>query len=119
MLRAFTASLALIIAVPNAAFAFERISDRNAFVDAVGGKDLRISLYGLTLNVEPDGTIEGKAMGWDISGSWSWENGFFCRDMDWSGRSIEYNCQLVERDGDRIRFTVDQGAGDDAVLRIR
>jgi len=119
MFRPFVCSIALAIALPSAAVAFDRISDRDAFMSAVAGKDLKIGLYGLTLNVQPDGTIVGKAMGWDISGSWSWENGYFCRDMDWSGTSIEYNCQLVELDGDRIRFTVDQGAGDDAVLRIR
>ncbi len=111
-------ALALFASATTAA-AFERISERSSFMDAVGGKDLRISLYGLTLNVLDNGQITGRAVGYDITGSWSWENGYFCRDMDWSGYPIEYNCQLVEVDGDRIRFTVDQGAGDDAVLRIR
>jgi len=103
----------------SAVAAFDRISDRGSFMEAVGGKDLRIGIYGLTLNVLDNGVISGRAVGYDITGSWSWEDGFFCRDMDWSGYPIEYNCQLVEVDGDRIRFTVDQGAGDDAVLRIR
>lgn len=101
------------------AAAFERIADKDAFVATVGGKDLRIGLYGLTLNVREDGVIEGRAAGWDISGTWEWQDGYFCRTMDWSGYPIEYNCQLVEVDGDRIRFTVDQGSGYDAVLRIR
>ena len=110
--------LMLFVAAPAAA-AFDRISDRSTFMETVGGKDLRIGIYGLTLNVLDNGQITGRAVGYDITGSWSWENGYFCRDMDWSGYPIEYNCQLVEVDGDRIRFTVDQGAGDDAVLRIR
>ena len=104
---------------PATAHAFERISDRAVFVSTVDGKDLNIALYGLTLNVRSDGTITGRAGGWDVTGTWSWENGYFCRDMDWSGYPIEYNCQLVEVRGDRIRFTVDQGAGEDAVFRIR
>ncbi|SLN36064.1 dihydrodipicolinate reductase [Pseudooctadecabacter jejudonensis] len=119
MLRALTLSLAAIVALPAAASAFERITDRSTFMETVGGKDLRIALYGLTINVLDSGAITGRAAGWDLTGSWSWENGYFCRDMDWSGYPIEYNCQLVEVNGDRIRFTVDQGAGDDAVLRIR
>lgn len=119
MFRYLACFLALTVSTPTAAVAFERVVEREAFVAAVAGKDLRIGVYGLTLNVQPDGTIQGKAMGWDISGSWAWEDGYFCRDMDWSGTAIEYNCQLVELDGDRIRFTVDQGAGEDAVLRIR
>ncbi len=119
MLRLIVLTLSLFIALPAAAQAFDRISDRTTFVNTVDGKDLNIGLYGLTLNVRADGTISGRAVGWDVTGAWSWEDGYFCRDMDWSGYAIEYNCQLVEVNGDRIRFTVDQGAGDDAVLRIR
>lgn len=119
MLRALTLALALTAMLPGVAHAFERISDRATFLSVVDGKELRIALYGLSLNVRSDGAITGRAAGWDITGSWRWENGYFCRDMDWSGYAIDYNCQLVEVSGDRIRFTVDQGAGDDAVLRIR
>lgn len=119
MLRAFITALTLCVTLPTVAHAYERISDRADFLSTVEGKDLKIALYGLTLNVRGDGTITGRAVGWDITGSWSWQDGYFCRDMDWSGYAIDYNCQLVEVAGDRIRFTVDQGAGDDAVLRIR
>lgn len=119
MFRILAAATALSLVFPMAAAAFERISDRDAFISTVGNKDLKIALYGLTLNVRDNGTITGRAAGWDITGSWAWEDGYFCRDMDWSGYPIDYNCQLVELDGDRIRFTVDRGAGDDAVLRIR
>lgn len=119
MFRALALTLTALLALPATAHAYDRISDRATFVDTVDGRDLKIALYGLTLNVRENGTISGRAAGWDIVGSWTWENGYFCRDMDWSGYPIEYNCQLVEVNGDRIRFTVDQGAGDDAVLRIR
>lgn len=119
MFRCIFAFCTLLAAVPTGAAAFERIENRTRFMEAVEGRDLKIPLYGLTLQVRSNGTIDGRAMGSDITGSWSWENGYFCRDMDWSGTPIEYNCQLVELDGDRIRFTVDQGAGENAVLRIR
>lgn len=119
MFRKIALFLAVMIAAPATAQAFERITDRAAFMAVVGGKDLRIALYGLTLNLLDNGTITGRAVGYGITGSWVWDNGYFCRDMDWSGYAIENNCQLVEVNGDRIRFTVDRGAGDDAVLRIR
>jgi len=119
MFRRLALIFAVLIAAPVTASAYERITDRSAFMTAVGGKDLRIALYGLTLNLLDNGSISGRAAGYDITGSWAWEDGYFCRDMDWSGYPIEYNCQLVELNGDRIRFTVDRGAGDDAVLRIR
>ena len=111
-------SVLFLMTLPVAAQAFDRISDRSTFMQTVGGKELRIALYGLTLNVKDDGTITGRAVGAGITGTWSWQDGYFCRVMDWSGYAIDYNCQLVEVDGDLIRFTVDQGAGDDAVLRI-
>jgi hypothetical protein len=119
MFRFFTMFIALCVTLPVSAQAFERISDRALFVNIVDGRDLKIALYALTLNVGADGTIVGRAAGWGITGSWVWEDGYFCRDMDWSGTEIDYNCQLVEVNGNRIRFTTDQGSGDDAVLRIR
>ena len=119
MKRLFALTLVALATFPAMAHAFERVSDRATFMQAVGGQELRIGLYNLTINVLDDGNITGSALGWDITGTWNWRDGYFCREMDWSGTAIDYNCQLVELDGDRIRFTVDQGAGDDAVFRIR
>ncbi|HMS95297.1 MAG TPA: hypothetical protein PKA03_08770 [Tabrizicola sp.] len=70
--------------------------------------------------VRPGGVIEGSALGWTITGTWDWRDGYFCREMDWSGTEITYNCQLVEaRNGEAVRFTVDQGAGESATFRLR
>lgn len=99
--------------------AYERISTREDFVAAVQDRDLRIGLLGITLNVKPDGTITGDAMGWPVTGTWEWQDGFFCREMDWSGTPIEFNCQLVEKRGESIRFTVDKGEGDSARFALR
>lgn len=108
-----------LMALPSRAEGFERIATREVFVAAVEGRDLRIGLLGVTLNVRPDGTITGDAMGWAVTGKWDWKDGFFCREMDWSGTPIPYNCQLVERRGDDIRFTVDKGKGDSARFALR
>lgn len=112
----------LMLAAPVAAAAneFETVSDKSAFLSLVQDRELRIGLYNLSLNVLPDGRIEGSALGWSITGSWDWQDGYFCRQMDWSGMEIDYNCQLVEAQGaEKMRFTVDQGAGDSAVFRLR
>ncbi len=99
---------------------FEVISDKKTFLQLVKDRDLRIGLYNLTLNILPNGQINGKALGWQISGTWSWKDGYFCREMDWSGYAIKPNCQLVEaRPGRDIRFTSDQGTGESATLRLR
>jgi hypothetical protein len=117
---ALVALAALAAAPPAAAEGFSRISDRNDFVEAVSGKELRMGLFGISLKVEEDGEIRGSALGWDVTGRWEWQDGYFCREMDWSGYPIPKNCQLVEaRGGEEIRFTVDRGAGDSASFKLR
>ena len=114
--------IALMLALPSAAAAegFMPVKDKNRFLDLVQDRELRIGLYNLALNVLPDGRIAGSALGWDITGKWAWKDGYFCREMDWSGMEIDYNCQLVEADGaEKLRFTVDQGKGDSATFRLR
>jgi hypothetical protein len=120
MLRAVTT--ALILASPVAAVAsdFQQVRDKGEFLSLIEERELRIGMYKLSLNVLPDGRIKGSALGWDITGSWQWQDGYFCREMDWSGMAIDYNCQLVEANGEeRLRFTVDKGTGDSATFKLR
>ena len=107
-------------ALPAFADSFQPVTEKASFVDLVQNRELRIGLYDLSINVLPDGRIAGSALGWDITGNWTWKDGYFCREMDWSGTPISYNCQLVEADGaEKMRFTVDQGKGDSATFRLR
>ncbi|MFT7105605.1 MAG: hypothetical protein ACJAVT_000119 [Yoonia sp.] len=116
-------ALALIIAMtaaPALADGYAPVKDKETFTSLIQGKELRSLLYGVRLNVMEGGTIAGFAIAWDIEGTWSWRDGYFCREMSWGGDPIAYNCQLVEaRGNDRIRFTVDQGAGDSASFRLQ
>lgn len=109
------AALSLIAALPAAAF--ERVTDPNTFAQAVVGRDL--SRLGIRLRVLPDGRIEGRALGWGVTGDWRWAEGFFCRTMDWSGTEIPFNCMVVLANGRSVRFIADRGAGDFADFRIR
>ena len=95
------------------------MKDQATFLSLVDGKLLRNRLYGVRLNVFGNGQIQGEAVGWGITGTWSWQDGYFCREMNWGGDTIPYNCQLVEIRGNSIRFTVDRGAGDSAAFRIQ
>ncbi len=116
----FIALATVAAALPAAAESFSRISDRSAFVQTVQDKELRLGMFGVSLKVEEDGEIRGSALGWDIIGTWEWQDGYFCREMDWSGYPIPQNCQLVEAKGsEEIRFTVDKGAGDSASFKLR
>ena len=113
-----TATLALF---SSPAFAdFQPVNDRAVFLDLIEGRELRMGVFQITLKITPDGQIAGSALGWDVTGTWAWEDGYFCRAIDWSGKPIPNNCQLVEvQDNEKIRFTVDKGAGDEATFTLR
>ncbi len=120
MLRSAALLFTLATAHPAAAEGFQPVTEKDRFLTLIQDRELRIGLYNLSLNVLPDGRIDGSAMGWKITGQWAWKDGYFCREMDWSGTPISYNCQLVEADGaEKLRFTVDQGKGDSATFRLR
>ncbi|SEW45209.1 hypothetical protein SAMN04488515_3303 [Cognatiyoonia koreensis] len=111
--------LAIMSAAPAAAQDYRPVTDKAEFLSLLAGKNLSNRLYAVNLAVSPDGTIAGTGAGWDITGTWSWQDGFFCREMSWGGDPIPYNCQLVEVAGNDMRFTIDQGAGDSASFRLR
>jgi hypothetical protein len=117
-MKAVLVATLLALPVPAAAD-FAPVTSREEFLSIIEGRELRLGLFSIRLNVKPDGTILGSAMGWDVSGTWAWQDGYFCREMDWSGSPIPYNCQLVEVRDDKMRFTVDKGAGDEATFNLR
>jgi hypothetical protein len=105
------------LSAPAMADGYDRVTDRGDFVDLVSGKSL--TSLGVSLNVSPSGKISGRAFGSDVSGTWTWNNGYFCRTLKAGSRSFALNCQLVQKKPGRIRFTADKGSGDTADLRIR
>ena len=112
--------LALLAALPARAEDFAPVRDKGQFLSLVEGRELRMNLFRIRIEVRGDGRIEGSALGWDLSGDWAWRDGYFCRKMDWSGYPIPLNCLLVEAKGaEAVRFTVDRGAGDSALFKLR
>ena len=89
--------------------AFAVVASEDTFVSLVEGRELR--RFGIRLSVMADGRIEGRAFGTPVTGQWDWDGGFFCRDLFWGNEDLGYNCQLVQVNGETLRFTTDQGAG--------
>lgn len=118
MKSAVLAALITLTPIAAGASGYAAITDRDSFIALVDGKDLRHRFYGITLQVLDSGQVTGAAIGWDITGTWDWQDGYFCRELFWGGDLIPFNCQLVEINGDVIRFTVDQGAGRSAAFRL-
>ena len=102
-------------ALADAGAEFTRISDRAAFMDLVD--DGPLTRFGISVEVAPDGSISGNAYGFDVTGRWDWQDGYFCRALAWGSKDLGQNCQSVSVSGDYVRFTSDRGAGDFADLR--
>jgi hypothetical protein len=116
-MRVLILPLLAILASPAMAEDYVRIADRGAFVNLIQGKSL--TSLGVRLIVSPSGTIGGRAFGSEVTGSWTWSNGYFCRTLKAGKRAFARNCQVVQQNGNRLRFIADKGAGDTADLRIR
>lgn len=117
-MRLIVSALGLcLLAFPAHADGFAKVADRGKFVSLIDGREL--TRMGIKLRVTPDGQIKGRAMGYDVTGSWSWNGGYFCRDLYWGGDDLGANCQEVKVRGDRLRFTSDKGTGDSAELRLK
>lgn len=103
--------------LPALADEFQPIRDRSDFIALVEGRTL--TQFGIRLVVEPDGDIGGRAFGRPVTGDWDWRNGYFCRSLNVGSDPLEFNCQLVERNDDVLRFTADEGDGIYADLTLR
>lgn len=115
-LAAFAVGLATLAAWP--AFAdFQPVRAESEFRELVTGREL--SRFGIRLQVLPQGEIRGRGFGMQVGGDWEWRDGFFCRTLKFGESGDPYNCQLVLRQGNTLRFISDQGRGDFADLRLR
>jgi hypothetical protein len=116
-MRVTFALFLVLLATPASAEDFTRVTDRGAFVDLVGGKNL--TSLGVSLIVSPSGNISGRAFGSTVTGAWTWNDGYFCRTLKAGAKVFARNCQVVQQKPGRVRFIADKGAGDTADLRIR
>jgi hypothetical protein len=96
---------------------FEPVRAEGDFRALIEGREL--TRFGVRLQVLQQGRITGSGFGFAVGGDWEWRNGYFCRTLEFAGTGDPYNCQLVLRNGDTLRFIKDQGSGDYADLRLR
>lgn len=117
MLKAI--AIAALAAAPLPVFAdgFAPVKEKAEFVRLI--QDKKLTRFGISLRVSETGAINGSAFGSDVTGSWSWKDGLFCRDLAYGSTDLGWNCQAVQRNGDTLRFTSDAGKGDSADLRLR
>ena len=116
-LRITTFCAALMACAAPAWAELQQITTREDFVALVSGKTLTRPL--VKIEVLPDGRIAGTGAAWEVTGKWSWENGYLCRSLEWGGDDLGYNCQEVRSDGSSVRITSDRGTGQSADFTLR
>ena len=84
-------------------------------VEEIDYKDLAT----LKAYVTENGKITGRAFGQKVTGDWNWRDGYFCRDLFVGGDELGANCQMVQVQGNTVRFTSDRGTGQFADLRLK
>ena len=113
----FLIATALGLAASAVSAEFSKVDNQSEFVALVAGKTLGRPF--IRLEVSPEGTISGTGAAWEVSGNWTWNDGYFCRNLVWGGDELGYNCQRVDVRGGKIRFTSDRGTGDSAEFTVR
>ena len=124
MLRPLAASLLVLLSLTAPAFAeYRPIEDQREFLQLVQGRTLVLTRPGIArpieIQVQRNGALTGEARGYDLTGAWRWENGKFCRQMDWGGYNVRYSCQDVSLNGRTLRFISDRGLFRTAYFEMR
>ena len=73
--------------------------------------------WGYTIN-RKDGTIRGFYKGKFVSGEWSWEGEYYCRDVMIDLKELGHDCQVVTVSGNRIVYTRKKGSGKTATFEL-
>ncbi|MEP3785407.1 hypothetical protein [Ascidiaceihabitans sp.] len=104
--------------VPALADNFKRIKTSEEFSALVVGK--KITWPGGTAFIRPNGKTDGrlKKQGKYV-GNWTFTKGFYCRNLVIKKEATGTNCQIVEIDGNKLRFTRDQGKGATNIVTLK
>lgn len=95
---------------------WQRILTREAFCSAFAGRVLIGE--GMRFVIHADGRITGRADGARLSGSWTWQGAFFCRDVRLDGADPGHDCEMIEQSGRRMRYTRARGSGAATIVSL-
>ena len=86
-----------------------RITTKKEYITKVVGKKLT-SGNGVVYS-HKDGTLTGYFGEKEMTGTWTWEEGYWCRTVIIGGREFPHDCQVVTVLGDKLTFIRDRGEG--------
>ena len=93
-----------------------RVATERALRDAVVGRVFSND-RGTGVLLE-DGTMAGRFDGRKLTGTWHWEDRFFCRTIRLDEEDFGPDCQIMLLSGDRIIIVRNRGTGDKETYRL-
>ncbi|MCB1398412.1 MAG: hypothetical protein H6898_14620 [Rhodobacter sp.] len=111
------AAAAGIILITGSAQAWERLHTEAEYRARVVGHRTSVGDRG-HVTVHPDGTVTGVWGGQPVVGAWTWDGGYYCRNLRIGSTETGTNCQRIEVQGNQIRSTNDRGNGSSMVGQL-
>ena len=94
----------------------KKIETEQEFRDVVVEKRLS-NKHGYTM-VHEDGTLSGDFGGKKMTGTWSWDDKYFCRTAKLGSKKFPLNCLTVTVSGDKATFRRNKGMGKRTKYRL-
>ena len=117
IIAALAATAVCFTATSTLAQDFQRIKSKSEYTAQVAGKRL-VADFGW-VKATADGGITGEINGQSARGNWTWNRGFWCRDITYGSTTLPRNCQAIFIKGDTLVSIRDKGQGDQVVMKFQ
>lgn len=86
---------------------YQPIVTKDEYMTQVVGRTVNFGSGSSTTH--PDGTMTGSSQDGEVKGTWSWEDGKFCREGTVGTNVMERDCQALEIAGNKLRVSRGNG----------
>lgn len=117
---AFVAAMAMVLSVSafsDVAAGEQRITTEEEFRRIAEDKEQHAG-WGYVIT-RKDGSIRGFYKGKFVSGEWSWEGEYYCRNVMIDTRDLGHDCQVVTVSGNKLTYIRKKGAGQTSTFELR
>lgn len=99
--------------------AYERITTKEQYIELVAGRAAKSKGSDFSSTALADGTLTSTGGSKKLSGTWTWEEGYFCREGTIGSEPLERDCQIIEIAGDSLKVNRNKGEGESVILKLK
>ncbi len=112
-------SLSIAFAAIPALAEFKKVKSEQQLRTELVGKKM-YDEHGNWFRWNSDGTMSGKLKSKKkFAGAWVWNKKYLCRNAVVGDKKLATDCQLIEVDGNTVRYTRNKGKGESRLLTIK